>query len=207
MTKVVFTKGSDCVATTLSRNPLILYIRNMFSSRCTIVVRNELAKIALFPTRVELGEVEIKENLSLPQLDQIRMALHNSGFELLDDRKGILIQRIKNIIINLVHYQEEPLTTSLSKYLSQKLNYDYTYLSNLFTEAHGNTIEKFYILHKIEKVKELLTYNELTLTQIASKMNYRSLAHLSTQFKKVTGFTVSDFKQLKDNQRTILDEL
>ena len=186
---------------------MTLYIRNMVSSRCTIVVRDEFAKIALFPTRVELGEVELEENLSLQQLDQIRTALKNAGFELLDDRKDILIQKIKNIIINLVHYPKERLTTRLSKYLSQKLNYDYTYLSNVFTERQGSTIEKFYILHKIEKVKELLTYNEFTLTEIASKMNYRSLAHLSTQFKKVTGMTVSDFKHLKDKQRSMLDEL
>ncbi len=189
------------------KHPLTLYIKHMVSSRCIIVVRDELAKIALSPTRIELGEVEFEENLPLPQLDQIRKALQNSGFELLDDRKSILIQRIKNIIINLVHYPEERLTTSLSKYLSQKLNYDYTYLSNLFTEGQGNTIEKFYILHKIERVKELLTYNELTLTQIAHKMNYSSLAHLSTQFKKVTGMTVSDFKHLKDKQRSMLDDL
>ena len=179
----------------------------MVSSRCIILVRDELAKIALFPTRIELGEVEFEGNLSLPQLDQTRTALQNSGFELLDDRKSILVQRIKNIIINLVHYPEERLTTSFSKYLSQKLNYDYTYLSNLFTKGQGSTIEKFYILHKIEKVKELLTYNELTLTQIALKMNYSSLAHLSTQFRKVTGLTVSDFKRLKDKQRTMLDAL
>ncbi|HTI90224.1 MAG TPA: AraC family transcriptional regulator [Puia sp.] len=179
----------------------------MVSSRCSTVVRDELAKISFVPTRVELGEVEIEESLSVQQLDQIRTALHNSGFELLDDRKSILTQRIKNIIINLVHYPEESLTTKFSTYLSQKLHYDYTYLSNLFTEVHGNTIEKFFILHKIEKVKELLSYNELTLTQIASKMNYKSLAHLSTQFKKVTGLTVSEFKHQKDKQRLKLDEL
>jgi len=179
----------------------------MVSSRCSTVVRDELAKISLTPTRVELGEVEIEEILSVRQLGQIRTALHNSGFELLDERKSILTQRIKNIIIKLVHYPEESLTTKFSTYLSQKLHYDYTYLSNLFTEVHGNTIEKFFILHKIEKVKELLSYNELTLTQIASKMNYRSLAHLSTQFKKVTGLTVSEFKHLKDKQRLMLDEL
>ena len=179
----------------------------MVSSRCIIVVRNELAKIDLFPGRIELGEVEIQEELSASKFVQIRMVLQKAGFELLDDRKGILIQRIKNIIIKLVHYPEERLTTSLSKYLSQKLNYDYTYLSNLFSEGQGNTIEKFYILHKIERVKELLTYNELTLTEIASRMHYRSLAHLSTQFKKVTGQTVTNFKQLKNKQRSMLDDL
>ena len=189
------------------RTPLTLYIKNMVSSRCVFVVRDELATIALFPARIELGEVEMGENLSFPQLDQLRIALKKSGFELLDDRKSILIQRIKNIIIKLVHYPEERLTTRLSRHLSQQLNYDYTYLSNLFSERQGNTIEKFYILHKIEKVKELLTYHELTLTQIASKMNYRSLAHLSTQFKKVTGLTVTQFRHLKDKQRIMLDDL
>ncbi|HMI64359.1 MAG TPA: helix-turn-helix domain-containing protein [Puia sp.] len=206
MLKVLIPKGSECVATILL-SPLTLYIKNMVSSRCIIVVRDELANIALSPTRIELGEVEFEENLSFLQIDQIRTALKNSGFELLDDRKSILVQRIKNIIINLVHYPEERLTTRLSKYLSEKLNYDYTYLSNLFSERQGNTIEKFYILHKIERVKELLTYHELTLTQIASKMNYRSLAHLSTQFKKVTGLTVTEFKHLKEKRRTMLDDL
>jgi YesN/AraC family two-component response regulator len=186
---------------------LTLYIKNMVSYRCTVVIRDELANISLFPTKIELGEVEIEEELSLSQLDQIRTVCKSSGFELLEDRKDILIQRIKNAIIILVHYPEKRLTTNLSAYLSQKMNYDYTYLSNLFSEGQGNTIEKFYILHKIERVKELLTYNELTLSQIASIMNYKSLAHLSTQFKKVTGMTVSDFKHLKDKQRMMLDDL
>ncbi len=186
---------------------MTLFIKNMVSPRCTIVVHDELANISLFPTKIELGEVEIEEELSASQLDRIRTVLKSTGFELLDDRKEILIQRIKNVIINLVHYPEERLTTNLSAYLSQKMNYDYTYLSNLFSEGQGNTIEKFYILHKIERVKELLSYNELTLSQIASKMNYKSLAHLSTQFKKVTGMTVSDFKHLKNKQRLMLDKL
>ena len=179
----------------------------MVCIRCKMVVKEELTKLGLPPTVVELGEVEITETISAGQREQIRTALLKSGLELMDDKKSILIQKIKSVIIELVHYSEEPLAINLSEYLSQKLQYDYTYLANLFSEVQGTTIEKFFIAHKIERVKELLVYNELTLTEIAFKMHYSSVAHLSTQLKKVTGLTPSHFKQLKDKRRSMLEDV
>jgi len=163
--------------------------------------------LGLHYTSVELGEAEIMEDISDVQREQIRTSLLKSGLELMDDKKSVLIDKIKNVIIELVHYSEEPLTIKFSEYLSQKLNYDYTYLANLFSEVQGTTIEKFMISHKIERVKELLVYNELSLTEIAYQMHYSSVAHLSTQFKKVTGLTPSYFKQLKDKRRSMLESL
>jgi AraC-like DNA-binding protein len=186
---------------------LKLYIKNMVCIRCKMVVRDELTKLGLHYTTVELGEAEIMERLSAGQREQIRTALLKSGLELMDDKKSVLIQKIKNVIIELVHYTEEPLAINLSGYLSQQLEHDYTYLANLFSEVQGTTIEKFFISHKIERVKELLVYNELTLTEIAYKMHYSSVAHLSTQFKKVTGLTPSHFKQLKDKRRSMLEDM
>jgi YesN/AraC family two-component response regulator len=163
-----------------------------------MVVKSELKKLGLNRVVVELGEVITTENLSEDQLAHFKMALEKSGLELMDDKKSILIEKIKSVIIELVHYSEKPLSSNLSVYLSQKLQHDYSYLSNLFSEIQGTTLEKFFITHKIERVKELLVYNEMTLTQIANTMNYSSVAHLSTQFKKVTGLTPSHFKQLRD---------
>jgi len=172
-----------------------------------MVVKEELSKLGFHYTSVQLGKAEMIENISAEQHEQLKIALLKSGLELLDDKKSILIQKIKNVIIELVHYTEEPLTINFSEYLSQKLNYDYTYLANLFSEVQGTTIEKFLIAHKIERVKELLVYNELSLTEIAYQMHYSSVAHLSAQFKKVTGLTPSHFKQLKDKRRSMLDEM
>jgi AraC-like DNA-binding protein len=172
-----------------------------------MVVKAELVKMGLKYMTVELGEVEIQENISVKQFDQLKIALLKSGLELMDDKKSVLIQKIKNIIVELVHYSDEPLVIKFSEYLSQKLNHDYTYLANLFSEVQGTTIEKFLINHKIEKVKELLVYNELNLTEIAYQMHYSSVAHLSSQFKKVTGLTPSHFKQLRDKRRNMLDEM
>jgi YesN/AraC family two-component response regulator len=186
---------------------LILYIKNMVCIRCKMVVKAELTKLGFHYTSVELGEAEVFEDISAEQHEQIKKALLKSGLELMDDKKSILIQKIKNVIIDLVHYSEEPLTTNFSDYLSQKLNYDYTYLANLFSEVQGTTIEKFLIAHKIERVKELLVYNELNLTEIAYQMHYSSVGHLSAQFKKVTGLTPSHFKQLKKKRRSMLDEM
>ena len=163
--------------------------------------------MGLHYTSVELGEAEILEKISAVQHDQIRIALLKSGLELMDDKKSVLIQKIKNVIIELVHYSEEPLAINFSEFLSQKLNYDYTYLANLFSEVQGTTIEQFLIAHKIERVKELLVYDELNLTEIAYKMHYSSVAHLSSQFKKVTGLTPSHFKQLANKRRSMLDDL
>ena len=172
-----------------------------------MVVKEELSKLGLHYTVVELGEVEVLEKISEEQRDQFKAALLRSGLELMDDKKSVLIQKIKNIIIELVHYSEEPLSIKFSEFLSQKLNHDYTYLANLFSEVQGITIEKFLITHRIERVKELLVYNELSLTEIAYLMHYSSVAHLSTQFKKVTGLTPSHFKQLKHKRRSMLEDM
>jgi AraC-like DNA-binding protein len=184
-----------------------LYIKNMVCIRCKIVVKDELSKLGLRPLVVELGEAEVMENISPLQHDQIKAALLRSGLELMDDKKSMLIEKIKNVIVELVHYSDEPLAMNFSEYLSQRLNHDYTYLANLFSEVQGITIEKFLIAHKIERVKELMVYNELNLTEIAYKMHYSSVAHLSTQFKKVTGLTPSHFKQLKNKRRSMLEDL
>lgn len=179
----------------------------MVCIRCKMVVKDELTKLGLKYTSVELGEADIEERISPVQLEQFREGLLKYGLELMDDKKSVLIQKIKTVIIELVHHSEEPLAINLSDYLSQKLNYDYTYLANLFSEVQGITIEKFFISHKIERVKELLVYNELTLTEIAYKMHYSSVAHLCTQFKKTTGLTPSHFKALKHKRRSMLEDL
>jgi AraC-like DNA-binding protein len=179
----------------------------MVSNRCKMVVKSELIKLGIYYSAVDLGEAEIQDEISPLQFDQIKSALLKSGLELLDDKKSILIQKIKNIIIELVHHSEEPLVTKLSEHLSKKLNHDYTYLANLFSAVQGMTIEKFFISHKIERVKELLVYNELTLTEIAYRLHYSSVAHLSTQFKKVTGLTPSHFKELGNKRRFMLEDV
>lgn len=179
----------------------------MVCIRCKMVVKSELEKLGLHYIIVELGEVEIMENISAEQHDQFKEALLKSGLVLMDDRKAVLIQKIKNIIVELVHHLEEPLKINFSEYLSQKLRHDYTYLANLFSEVQGITIEKFYIAHKIERVKELLVYNELNLTEIAYQMHYSSVGHLSAQFKKVTGLTPSHFKQLREKKRSMLEDV
>ena len=172
-----------------------------------MVVKDELIKLGLHYVTVELGEVEVLEDFSAGQHEQFKVALLKSGLELMDDKKSVLIEKIKNVIIELVHYSEEPLTINFSEFLSQQLKHDYTYLANLFTEVQGTTIEKFFIAHKIERVKELLVYNELNLTEIAYLMHYSSVAHLSTQFKKVTGLTPSHFKQLREKRRSMLEDV
>jgi len=179
----------------------------MVCIRCKMVVGNELNKLGLHYTSVELGEADIVEAISAKQHDLIKAALLKQGLEVMDDRKSVLIQKIKNVIVELVHYTEEPLRLKFSEYLSQKLKHDYTYMANLFSEVQGITIEKFIISHKIERVKELLVYNELNLTEIAYLMHYSSVAHLSAQFKKITGLTPSYFKQLKEKKRSMLDDV
>jgi len=184
-----------------------LYIRNMVCIRCKMLVKAELDKLYLPYSDVELGEVNLMANIPAKKLELLREALLKSGLELMDDKKSVLIQKIKNVIIELIHYSEEPLNINFSAFLSEKLNHDYTYMANLFSEVQGTTIEKFIIAHKIERVKELLVYDELTLTEIAYLMHYSSVAHLSTQFKKVTGLTPTHFKQLKDKRRSMLDNV
>jgi len=156
---------------------------------------------------VELGEAEVMEDLSAEQHDKVKAALLKSGLELMDDKKSVLIQKIKTVIVELVHYSEEPLVLKFSEYLSKKLQHDYTYLANLFSEVQGTTIEKFLIAHRIERVKELLVYDELTLTEIAFLMHYSSVSHLSMQFKKVTGLTPSYFKKMKNKRRSMLENV
>lgn len=172
-----------------------------------MLVKDELQKLGLHHMNVELGEVDIMENITSVQREQLRSALLRSGLELMEDKKAVLIEKIKNVIIEMVHYSEELPRTNFSDYLSNKLNYDYTYLSNLFSESQATTIEHFIILHKIERVKELIIYNELNLTEIAWKLHYSSVAHLSHQFKKVTGLTPSFFKSLKNKKRTTLENM
>jgi AraC-like DNA-binding protein len=169
-----------------------------------MVVKSELEKLGLHYIVVELGEAEIMEDISAEQIDRLNIALKKSGLELMDDKKSILVEKIKTTIIELVDFNNEQIKVNLSDYLAQKLNYDYTYLSNLFSEVKGTTIEQYYLFHKIEKVKELLVYDELSLTQIADKMHYSSVAHLSNQFKKISGLTPSHFKHLKTKRRSIL---
>ena len=179
----------------------------MVCIRCKMVVKDELTKLGLHYTTVELGEADIMETISAEHHDLIKEALLKSGLELMDDKKSVLIQKIKNVIVELVHYSDEPLTIKFSEYLSRNLHHDYTYLANLFSEVQGTTIEKFFISHKIERVKELLVYDELNLTEIAYQMHYSSVAHLSAQFKKVTGLTPSYFKQLKEKRRNMLENM
>lgn len=186
---------------------MTIYIKNMVCIRCKMVVSEELTHLGLHFTRVDLGQADITEDISMTQHDQIKSGLLKLGLELIDDVKSVLIERIKKVIIKLVHYSEEPLIINLSVYLSQELRHSYTYMANIFSEAEGHSIEKFFIEHKIERVKELLIYNELSLTEIAFKMHYSSVAHLSSQFKKVTGHTASRFKHLKVQRRVLLEAI
>ncbi len=179
----------------------------MVSNRCKMAVKEELKKLGLHFIVVELGEVEIMEKISAEQRVLLQEGLVNSGLELMDDRRSVLIERIKNVIVDMVHHSDEEIRVNFSHYLSEKLNHDYTYLANLFSEVQGTTIEQFIIAHKIERIKELIIYGELNITEIAWKMNYSSVAHLSNQFKKMTGLTPSHFKKLKDKRRSPIEEI
>jgi AraC-like DNA-binding protein len=179
----------------------------MVSNRCKMVVKEELKKLGLHFMVVDLGEVDVMETLTISQCQELKAALQNSGLELMDDRRAVLIEKIKNAIIEMVHHSDELIKVNFSDYLSEKLNHDYTYLSNLFSEVQGTTIAQFIISHKIERIKELIIYDELNITEIAQKMNYSSVAHLSNQFKKATGLTPSHFKQLKDRRRSPIEEI
>ena len=184
-----------------------LYIKNMVSVRCKMIVKQELQKLGLHFIIVELGEVEIMETILGEQLEQVKIALLQTGLELMDGKRSVLIEKIKNAIVEMVHHNNELIKINFSDYLSEKLNHDYTYLANLFSEVQGTTIEQFIISHKIERIKELIIYDELTITEIAWKMNYNSVAHLSNQFKKVTGLSPSHFKQLKVKRRSPIEEI
>lgn len=184
-----------------------LYIKYMVSLRCKMLVKEELKKLGLRSVVVDLGMVEILEDITQQQHEQLKENLLRSGLELLDDKKSILIEKIKNVITEMVHYSDEVPKVNFSDYISAKLNYDYTYLSNLFSEVKGITIQHFIIIHKIERVKELLLYDELNLSEISSKLHYSSVAHLSNQFKKVTGLSPSFFKQMKQKREGTLENL
>lgn len=184
-----------------------LYIKNMVCSRCKMVVKSELQKLGLQLLSVDLGEVETAAPITAQQKSDIAEHLKNFGFELIDDKKSRTIDKIKTLIIELVHQQNAQLTTNLSDYLSSKLHQEYSVLSNLFSEVEGTTIEKYFILQKIERVKELLIYDEMSLSEIAFMLNYSSVAYLSNQFKKVTGLTPSHFKQLKNKKRRQIEDL
>jgi AraC-like DNA-binding protein len=184
-----------------------IYIQNMVCQRCKMVVKSELEKLGLHHTRVELGEVEVMEILSDEQRNRLNRGLKMAGLELMEDKRSMLVERIKIHIIELLDNQDEQIKTNLSDYLSEKLNHNYTYLANLFSEVKGTTIEQFYLNHKIEKVKELLVYDELNLTEIADKLHYSSVSHLSNQFKKMTGLTPSHFKDLKQKRHNILENV
>ena len=169
----------------------------MVSTRCKIAVKEVFRNLGLVYSNVELGEVEIAEILTDEKLKDLKISLLNIGFELIEDRRAILIERIKNIVIDMVHHSDSQIKVNFSDYLSEKLKYDYTYMANVFSEEQGVSIEQFIISHKVERIKEYIIYDELNMTEIAFKMNYSSVAHLSGQFKKVTGLTPSYFKKLK----------
>jgi YesN/AraC family two-component response regulator len=179
----------------------------MVCGRCIMVVKSKLEKFGLKILSIQLGEVEIKDNITKTQKDTLAKQLFSLGFVLIDDKKSKTIEKIKNLIIELVHFKNNEISSNLSTYLSDHLLQDYNTLSNLFSEVEGSTIEHYFIAQKIEKAKELLIYNELTLTEIAFQLNYSSVAYLSSQFKKVTGFTPTHFKQLQNKKRIQIDDL
>jgi PAS domain S-box-containing protein len=179
----------------------------MVSNRCKITVKEELKKLGLHFIVVDLGEVDIMENISNDQREQLRTALLTSGLELIDNTKAVLIEKIKTTIVEMIRHSDGMIKTNLSDFLSEKLDYDYTYMSNLFSEVQGITIAQFVISHKIELIKELMIYDELSISEIAWKMNYSSVSHLSNQFKKVTGYSPSHFKNLKDKRRSPIEEI
>ncbi len=179
----------------------------MVSLRCKMIVKEELKKLGLHFVVVDLGEVDVMEDISEEDRELLRIGLRGFGLELMDDKRAVLIEKIKNVIIEMIHYSDEVPKTNYSDYISEKLHFDYTYLSNIFSEVKGTTIQQFIIIHKIERVKELLLYGELNLSEISYMLNYSSVAHLSNQFKKITGLTPSAFKQLKIGRRSMIEEI
>lgn len=186
---------------------MILHIKYMVSLRCKMMVKEELRRIGLQHISVDLGAVEIMEEITPEQHEELKKNLLHSGLELLDDKRSVLIEKIKNVIVEMVHYSDVLPQVNFSEYISSKLDYDYTYLANIFSEVKGVTIQQFIINHKIERVKELLLYDELNLTQISLKLQYSSVAHLSNQFKKVTGLSPSYYKQLKNKRKNNLENM
>jgi YesN/AraC family two-component response regulator len=185
---------------------LKLHIKNMVCNRCKITVSNVLSGFGVGHKEIELGAVTLLEKISHEKRELIRSALYKSELLLIEDKKTILIEKVKNIITELVHYTIGRPNTNFSDYLSYRLDYDYTYLANIFSATEGTTIERYMITSKIERVKELLRYNELSLGEIANELHYSSAAHLATQFKKITGFTSSEFKRMH-HKRLMLESL
>ncbi|MDP3929795.1 MAG: helix-turn-helix domain-containing protein [Bacteroidia bacterium] len=184
-----------------------LYIKYMVSLRCKMMVKEELKKLGIHYVIVDLGMVEILEDITQEQHDILKINLLKSGLELLDNKRSILIEKIKGVIVEMIHYSDEVPRVNYSDFISEKLGYDYTYLSNIFSEVKGITIQQFIIIHKIERVKELLLYDELNLTEIAYLMHYSSVAHLSNQFKKITGLSPSFYKSLKEKRVGTLENV
>ncbi|WP_409012528.1 helix-turn-helix domain-containing protein [Dyadobacter sp. Leaf189] len=179
----------------------------MVSLRCKMMVQEELEKLGVSYKVVELGSVQVNDDLSKDQFEMLRKNLLKSGLELLDDKKSILIEKIKNVIVNMVHHEDALPKTNYSDYIAEKLGYDYTYLSNIFSEVKGINIQQFIINHKIERVKELLLYDELNLTEIAYNLHYSSVSHLSNQFKKITGLSPSFYKKLRQKRDNNLENI
>ncbi|WP_323028296.1 AraC family transcriptional regulator [Gelidibacter japonicus] len=186
---------------------MFLYVKYMVSLRCKMVVQQELEKIGMHCLRVDLGTIEIKENITNSKRKELAKNLKRYGLELLDDKRNILIEKIKAVIIEMIHYSKDMPKVNYSDYISEKLGYDYTYLANTFSEVKGITIQQYIINHKIERVKELLLYEDLNLTEISYQLHYSSVAHLSNQFKKVTGLAPSYFKSLKNKKLKNLEDL
>lgn len=179
----------------------------MVSNRCKMLVKEELKKLGLHFIVVDLGEVDIMEDITPAQVVLLKTALQDSGLELMENKKAILIEKIKNVVIEMVHHPGEENRIKFSVFLAEKLDYDYTYLANMFSEVQGATIEQFIILHKVERIKELIMYDELNISEIAILMNYSSVSHLSKQFKKTTGLSPSHFKLLKEKRRQPIEEV
>lgn len=186
---------------------MTLYIKNMVCNRCKEAVKSLFGKLDLPVTRIELGEVEVGNDLPQQTLSRLSDGLRDLGFEMIDDRKGRIIEKIKNVVVNIIHHSDDQPREKYSELISAQLHYDYSYLSKLFSEVEGVTIEHYIIHQKIEKIKEYIVYDELTLNEISFRMGYSSVAHLSNQFKKVTGMTPSYFKTLRNKNRRPLDEV
>lgn len=200
-------KSSNAARKLTSVSGSVLYIKNMVCDRCIMAVRQLLQRMGIAPQSVELGVVRLAEELSKEQLEMLQKDLLQLGFELLDDKRQQTIDRIKTLIVDLVHYHDNRSELNLSDYLAQQLHSEYSSLSKLFSEFTGITIERYFILQRIERVKELIFYDQLSLTEISYKLNYSSVAYLSSQFKQITGMTPSQFKALKKNMRRGLDTI
>lgn len=184
-----------------------IFIKNMVCTSCKMIVKLELEKVGLYWDEIELGRVNTTKPPSAEQINKFRIALLNSGLELIENKKSILIEKIKHVIIEMVYTIDTPLKTNFSGYLSEKLDFDYTYLANIFSESEGNTIEQFVIRKRIQRVKEMIWCNELTLTEISWKLHFSSVAHLSSQFKKVTGITPSNYKHSSVSSHALLQNV